>query len=115
MIAAAFGAAGRLRLGAKVRCDPSELLSDSTVALYRWLFSTELARESRTIWTTCPKNVAIALDAFALLRRITGQYPEIGTARILAEVGLDAVNFRRDPGSLYAGTSSLQSKILISR
>lgn len=67
------------------------------------------------MWTTCLKNVVIALDAFALLRCITSRYPEIGTSRILAEVGLDAINFRRDPGSLYAWASSLQSKILMIR
>jgi len=115
VIVAAFGAARRLWFGQKVRCDPLELLSDSTVALYRWPFSTEFAGENRTMWTTCLKNVVIALDAFALLRCINGWYSKIGTARILAEVGLDAINFRRDPGSLYSWTSSLQNKILIIR
>jgi hypothetical protein len=115
VIAAALGAARRLWLGQKVRCDPLEFLSDSTVALYRWPFSTEFAGENRTMWTTCLKNVVIALDAFALLRRINGWYSKIGTSGILTEAGLDAVNFRRDPGSLYTWTSSLQSKILMIR
>jgi hypothetical protein len=67
------------------------------------------------MWTTCLKNVVIALDAFALLRCINSWYSKIGTASILAEVGLDAINFRRDPGSLYSWASSLQRKILLVR